>query len=530
MLNLLIKDFKLLFAGKDSLKKNILTALGNALIFAVFLVLETFIFSTILKKLRNYNNATIPFLTLFLFVISCVIILLDTVQANKLFFNDKDTEQLVIRPISNAQIVLSKLIFLFISHLFTSLLLVYPLLVSYGNIVGKTSIYYYTGFFYPVFSFLFEAGIALFLVYPLKIAGEFLKKYTLVQFIVSIIVMFGACFLYNAVLTSFMNLVVNNDISSLFTVESIENMSNIRKYLVPATFYSDIFFSGVKGQILPYLLLALGVFILGLTIAVAAFHYFRSVKITAKKVNYRSASKIVGPKRALLKKEFLLLFKDSTNIFSFTGLLIVQPFLVYIILNSLNSVFSTGAFSYYMVALPELIPLIDMLIVMFFTLIINSGANEYIQIEKNNVRTIKTLPVSEFTQILIKVGVPFLLSVCSLVLTTLILLIFEIVSFTTFLFSTVISILLLLTFDVISLKEELKIERYKSRSSAASTAYSYLMPILFFLGAIVGCLLGLELFLACLVGAIFFAALALPQFIHLKRKIKDAFLDMELVN
>ena len=183
-----------------------------------------------------------------------------------------------------------------------------------------------------------------------------------------------------------------------------------------------------------------------------------------------------------------------------------------------------------MIALPELIPLIDMLIIMFFTLIINSGANEYIQMEKNNVRTIKTLPVSEFTQIFIKVGVPFFLSVFSLIITTVILLLLEIVSFTTFLFSTVISILLLLTFDVISLKEELKIERYKTRSSAASTAYSYLMPILFFIGAIIGCLLGLDYFLACLVGAIFFAVLALPQFIRIKKTIQDAFLDMELVN
>ena len=56
------------------------------------------------------------------------------------------------------------------------------------------------------------------------------------------------------------------------------------------------------------------------------------------------------------------------------------------------------------------------------------------------------------------------------------------------------------------------------------------MPLLFFVGALIGCLLGLELFLASLVGALFFAALALPQFIHIKQKIKDAFLDMELVN
>ncbi len=530
MLILLLKDFKLLFTGKNSLKKNLLSALANVLLLAAFLMIETFIFSMILQKIKNYNNATIPFLTLFLFVISCIMIVLDTVQANKLFFNQKDTEQLIIRPISNAQIVFSKLIFLFLMHFFTSLMLIYPLIVSYGSIIGKTAMFYYMGLFYPVLSFFFEAGVALLFVYPLKIAGEFLKKYTLVQFLFSLIVMFGACLVYNAVLTSFMTLVINNDIDSLFTVDSIANMAAIRKYLLPATFYSDVFFSGIQASLIPYLCIAIGVFVLGLTVAVAAFHYFRSVKITAKKVNYRTASKMVNPKLALLKKELLLLFKDSTNIFSFTGLLIVQPFLVYIILNSLNSVFTTGAFSYYMIALPELIPLIDMLIIMSFTLIINSGANEYIQTEKSNVRIMKTIPVSEFTQIFIKVGVPFSLSLLSLIITTTVLFAMQIISGVTFLFSTVITALLLLTFDIVSLKEELKIQRFKSRSSALSTAYSYLMPFLFFIGSVIGCLLGLELFSAYLLGTALFVALALPHFIYLKRKIRDGFLDMELVN
>ena len=153
MLNLIVKDFKLLFVSKNSLRKNIMSALTSALALAIFLAIEVYIFTMLLNKLQDYNKATLPFLTLFLFIISVVMVFLNIFRANKLFFNRQDIDQLIRRPISNFQIVFSKLVFLFIMHYFTTVLLVYPIIVAYGQIVGRTVMYYYQGLFYPIISF-----------------------------------------------------------------------------------------------------------------------------------------------------------------------------------------------------------------------------------------------------------------------------------------------------------------------------------------------------------------------------------------
>ena len=529
MLNLLLKDFKLLFGGKGSLKKNITSAITSILIFAVFLVIETFMFSMILSKIRNYNNATIPFLTLFLFFISVVQIALDVMQAHKLFFNEKDNAQLILHPVSNGKLIGSKLVFLFLSHFITTSLLVYPLIVSYGVIIGKQPMHYYLGVFYPVVSFLFEAGIALLLVYPVKIFIDFLKKYTVVQFAFALVVMCFACIVYNTVLTWFMTLVVNNDVTALFTVDSIEFLANLRQYLLPANLYADVFFSGAIQKLFFCLAIFAGIFVLGTTLAVACFHHLRAFRLSDRKRN----NKVVGnmtPERALLKKEWLLLFRDSGNIFSFTGLLMIQPFLVYVVVHSLNTVFSSGTFAYYMSTFPELLPLLDMLIVMLFSVIINGGASDYYEREEGTLRIVKTLPVSIRKQVFIKVIVPFALSFLSLIVTTLVLWISGVVSFLTFAFATLLTTMLLVTFVVVSLKEQLTMQRTHAEESALTSIYTYLLPLLFIAGSVAGTLYGLPLWAAYLIGIAFFGILALPHFIHLKKKIESGFADMEPIN
>lgn len=529
MLNLIVKDFKLLFVSKNSLRKNIMSALTSALALAIFLAIEVYIFTMLLNKLQDYNKATLPFLTLFLFIISVVMVFLNIFRANKLFFNRQDIDQLIRRPISNFQIVFSKLVFLFIMHYFTTVLLVYPIIVAYGQIVGRTVMYYYQGLFYPIISFFFEAGIALILVYPFRTVVEFLKKHIVTQFVLSIIVMVFACFLYSEVLNVFMELVVNNNVDALFTQSSIEALIRLRGYLIPINFMTDIFFVMGSTRIFPCLCISLGIFLIGSSIVVFAYNYFRSSNFSDKKIKNRK-TKIVDVRHALLKKELILLFKDSSNLFSFTGLLIVQPFLVYNIIKSLNLVFSSGAFSYYMLILPELIPLIDVLIVMLFTVIINQGANEYIQAEKKNVRIMKTIPVPAFEQIMIKAIVPFALSFISLLFTTFTLLIMGTISFLTFTFALLLSALLLIIFEIVSLMEELSIRNTHPRSTFLSSFYSYFLPFLYFATAIVACALGLDLIIAYFVGILLLGLISIPHAYKFKAKIEKEFLDLEMVN
>lgn len=530
MLNLIAKDFKLMFSGQGGAKKKLLSLLTTLLMAAFAVGVEWFLFSTILGKIQNFGGATVPFLTLFLSIISCLMIIMNTIRAKKLFFDPKDIEQLIRRPVSNTQIVVSKLIFLFATHYFMTLVLIYPIIIAYGRMIGKTMMFYYSGFFYPVLSFLFEGGMALILVYPFKLLSDFFRKHTVVQFVSSLVMMVGACIAYSYVLGIFMELVVNNNINAIFTHKSIENLIKLENILVPINFLVDAIFTSVSFKLVPFVCISCGILTIGISVVIFAFNYLRSVALTAKPGKTKDELNITGQTSALVKKELYLLFKDSNNIFSFTGLLMIQPFLVYVIVDSINSVFSSGAFAYYMTALPELIPLIDILIVMLFSLIINQGANEYIQSEKSNVRLMKILPVSPMKQLAIKVLIPYLLSAISLLVTVIILAVRGELAYFTAAVTFFMTLILLAIFDTVSLKEEMRIGNGRPRSTTASTCYAYLLPLAFFGLSLLGCIYGMNIRVAYMIGLLAFVILGAPHFIKIRSNMKKLFLDLEMVN
>lgn len=530
MLNLLVKDFKLLFLGNSSNKKTkIISTLFSMIMLACFITIEIFLFIMIINKVKNYGDSATSILIIFLFIISIIMIVIDIFQAIKLFFNEKDVEQLVRYPVTNEQIIFSKMIFLFASHFVTSTMFIYPIFIAYGSIVGKTPIFYYFAFFYPMLSFLFEAGVALLFVYPVKMGLDYLKKNPLLQFILSIFLLLGMSLVYSLVLEVFMDLVVNNQLSLLFTESSLEAMNGIVKNLLPIYFLASSFLKG-SSTLFIYISISLGVFIIGLSVAIIAFNYFRSIRFSSKKKVRTKDLKVTSAKKTLLKKELTILFKDSNNIFSFTGLLIIQPFLMYLVISALNGVFTSGTFSYYLMVLPNFVPLLDIVLIMLFTLIINSGANNYITVEKNTMRLMKTIPVSVFTQISIKVVVPFVASLISLLVSTIVLYATQVISTQTFIFGTGLTIVLLMVFELVSLSEELKIRMNKPRSTFLSSLYSYMLPIAFLIATLYISYFKVDVMYVYLVGLGVIVILGLPFVIRLKHRVTSNFLDLELVN
>ena len=529
MLNLLIKDLKmLLFGTHKSTGRRIISGIFSTLMLACFIALETVLFVLIINKVKVYGiKPTRSIIIIFLFVISCIMIFVDMLQAIKLFFNEKDVEQLIRYPVTNEQIIFSKLIFLFISHYVTSVMFTVPIFIAYGSILGRTPMYYYTLLFYPALTFLVEAGIALLFVYPFKLFMDYLKKNTLLQFILSIVLLVGLSFVYSKVLEVFMDLVVNNQLALLFTDESIVKMNNIADNLLPISLLIQGFL-GSRRKIFAYICMALGIFLIGVVVAIIAFNYFRGIRFSFKKKERTKDLKVFSVKKALLKKELTILFKDSNNIFSFTGLLVIQPFLMFLVINALNGVFTSGAFSYYILVIPNFIPLLDIVLIMLFTLIINSGANNYITAERKTMRIMKTIPVSVATQMFIKVLVPFAASALSLIVSTSVLYFLQEIDLSIYLFGTLLSLVLLLIFELVSLREELKVRMNKPRSTFLSSLYSYLLPIAFFVVSIYCSYYKLELKYAYLVALGVMLILGLPFVIRIKHRTTNDFLDLEM--
>lgn len=530
MLALLAKDFKLVFASGKVGKWRILSYFINALLVALFVTIETFIVTSILSKLNPYPNAPVAFLAIALFIVSVLMTLLCLTQAKKLFFNERDTSNLANMPVSNSQIIISKLLFLFIMQYVAELMFTYPVIVAYAVLYNRGKVIYYLGLFYPLMAFPFECGLALIFVYPYKLLGDFLRKHSLLQFILAIAVIFGLCWLYSRVLNIFVTLVASNNFNYIINADSIASMIAARRYMVPITWLTDIFFGGGSARVGIYLLVALGVFLAGTTLCVVSFNHLRSLRFHSRGKTKQFTFKVTSVRRALIKKEFMLLFKDSANLFSFTGLLVVQPFLVYLIISSINTIFTSGIFAYYVAMLRNFLPIIDMLLVILISLIIGQGANSYISNEGKNIRLIKIMPISVFTQIAIKVLLPLVFVIVSTLISYLVLFVLGTIDVWTLLFGFAITLFIQIIFSVISLYEELKIRQNRERNYFLSSTFSYLLPIVYSAAMIVASYFGLDMFIIYAIGILIVVASGLPWVINFKRRVLRLFDELEVVN
>ena len=530
MINLLAKDFKLMFGKEKSIAKKIITILITIFFLTCFIGIEVFLFTTILNKIGKFHQAPMAFMNVFLFIISILITISGIFRAIKLFFNQKDIEQLSTKPVSNSAIILSKLVFLFITHYAISILFIYPLFIAYGIHYAMTLKFYYLALFYPILSFFFEMGVALLFIYPFWLLKNYLNKHLLVRFLLIVILLVIGCYLYAKVLNLFIEMIAGGNINHLFTQTMMDKLINFRKYEIPINFLTDIFIQNRYSSIVPYLGISLGIFILGLSITIFTFSYVRNIFISNKKKHRIKDYKKQSIQKALIKKEVILLTQNQNYTLSFTGLLIVQPFLVYLVIKALNTIFTSGIFAYYISIVPSFIPLLDILILMLFTVIINQGASQYIQMEKKTIKVMKTIPVLPRIQLLIKVSIPLLLSFTSLFITLLVLLVLKTITFITFIFALLLVSLLLFIYDVISLKEELNIRNHKPRRSFVSNLYSYILPIIYFVVTTILSYFGMSIYIAYLIGCIVFVILGIPHVFNLKKNMESLFMDLDVIN
>ena len=528
MLNLLAKDFKLLFKKDKRLSRQIMKILAVVIFIACFVAIEVFLFQAILQKIGTTKAATRAFTSLFLFVVSILVIISNLLNANKLFFNEKDIEQLSVRPVSNTAIICSKLVFLFIMHYVTSFIFTYPIFISYGIIKAKTMMFYYSGVFYPVATFFVEIGIALLIVYPFWLLKKYLNKHIFVRFIVITVLLIGCSVLYAKVLNLFMEIVVGGSFNSILT--KVPFFVKLEKFEVPTNFIVKALFEKQVRYFFPYLAIGMGIFMLGASVAIFAYNYVRTVNINIKPKKQKEPFKVLTPTKALIKKEIFLITRNSDFVFSFLGLLMVEPFLAYMVIKAVNTIFTTGVFAYYISVVPNFLPLIDILILMLFTVIISSGASQYIQMEKKTIKVIKTIPVKPFKQILIKVSIPYILAETALFITLIILLSFKVIGLLTFISAFILVTLLLIIFDLVSLKEELSIRNNKQRSSFLSSIYSYVLPVGYFIITAVLSYFRLPILIAYLIGLVILVLAGLPFVFYLKKHLESMFLDLDVVN
>ena len=191
--------------------------------------------------------------------------------------------------------------------------------------------------------------------------------------------------------------------------------------MIPINFLVDSFVNHVRSAIFPSIAISIGVFVLGLSVSIYFYNKFLQNNRTDSGTVKTKELKVESIRKALIKKELVLLLRNSNFIFSFTGLLMVEPFLSYLIIKSMNTIFTSGSLAYYLASVPNIIAFLDVMLMMLISAIIFQGANSYITNENKAIRLMKSIPVSLFEQLAIKVAIPLALSLAFLFISYLVL-------------------------------------------------------------------------------------------------------------
>lgn len=406
-------------AKSKSLVANIFSYILKFIFLGLCIALECFIFYSVNKKIEKYSEyGTFDFLVLFLFVIMLVDIVGAVIKARNVLFNHSDNQILFPLPVSTGEIIFSKIVYIFLNEVLLHLLVSTPILITYGALNTQIPYFYVFSLIYPMLISLFSIGIVLILVVPYEFLYKLIKLSDIAQFVLGSTLMIALCFAYQYVLNLFLNALNDSAIGGVFDKNFIESLHASVIYLAPNYYIFDSVINGNNG-ILSWCILLGSILIsmsLGTFISSIAYINLSKNEFEFKLNKERKHIKVDPPMKALFKKELALIFKDSNNLFSYTSLLIMAPFLSFLVVSSLSAIMYSNL-SQYLSFFPDLVKGINICLILLFSSVINGSAVLSLSREGKALQIVKYLPVGLKKQIGVKAIIPIAFSSLSLLIT-----------------------------------------------------------------------------------------------------------------
>ena len=338
-------EFRMQFPEK---KKERIDIIGTALSFLItMLILGVFVYllSTIAQNYVTIklfddrlgiitSNPTARTVELLNVIYTVIIVALSAMMLEKMrstLARQQDKVLFLRMPLKQQTIFLSKLATLLISNYITAFVLIIPInAIFYFSLKPDMIFWLYTAIIWlllPMVSFL----IASVLLVPYIKIVEFVSNKYLIMFFLFTGALVGAFLVYAEVLEIVQNLLETGSIKFLFNSEFISTL----QYLIDVTYPANCFAYIAVGKFLD---IALGITISLAVIAVFVV-YFVSKRLyyitlykneTQKKVRNKTKALFRTTKFvALIRKEFISVFREPQNLFSYFAIATAMPVMVY---------------------------------------------------------------------------------------------------------------------------------------------------------------------------------------------------------
>jgi len=344
---LLKKDINERIANFKNTKKDIAGVILN--VFLTLFVIGVFVFAFSYFT-KSYSEIKIGYFTykservyeLLTIFYSILLILLTIMGVTKLNKNLIDVGNLTLlsMPISPFQIFISKLFGVFFELSITSLLISLPifLLLILQGLISWYLIF--IAFIFGLLIPLISLGFASILTIPFYYLKKWLNKHVVIQLIVYIVFMALAFVLYSIFLRFVKGLMESGQISFFFNSNTVNKISILCKYLLPANFFSSILMG--KGILLNLLFLILTLIISALIcyyMSKSIFGLVQHNKIGKRedlivKKTPRKQRKVTT---SLMAKEFLNVLRTPSYAFNYFAIVLSLPLMAVITSSLLSS-------------------------------------------------------------------------------------------------------------------------------------------------------------------------------------------------
>lgn len=314
---------------------------GNGLSFAIILILAVGIIFLFLSVVSTYitvelNRVEAPYeraselLNAMYVIISILLVVFGLEKIRKVVNDQKDKAILLRLPIKSSTIFLVKFIISYLLLLVMGIILILPTNIIF-YVVLKPSWTFFLGtlitiLFLPSISFF----IAILLVVPYTLVLNFFndkKILTLISYVLLIGIGFYA---YSLLLNVFRTLLETGSIKYLFNESFVVTLQNILKYTYPVNIFTSITMgNNLLTSWLIFLALIIVVLVSSFFLSrVMFYHTLYRNELTKEKIKKTN----INPKKpfvAILKKEFILTWRNNAYLFSYFAIAIAMPLIIY---------------------------------------------------------------------------------------------------------------------------------------------------------------------------------------------------------
>ena len=481
ILSLLIQEFQSSSSFRG--RRQVLAISLKIFASLIFMALLGYLFWEIDIKIRELSTlGTFDFLVLYLFLAMMISSLSALPSSLKALERKEDHLILSPLPISDDQKILAKGLYFYVKLVVSSFVLSLPILLSFGIARGYSAIYYTFTFLYPVFISLFSLGLLSLLLGPFSFFMKIMRRYRILQFVIASIAVVSLCFFYQQILSLFLSILDGAKLDSYFSEPFLKGLAASAPYFVPV--YPLLGMMCGVGNYASNLLLYAGLVLLMLVVGFFLLSFLLKRRNKRKETPPSGRLTFMGEKHhsvffSLVKKEFVLLFRNSSYLFSFTSLLIMQPFLGYVVIESLNQLLY-DKMEMFLVYFPELINGVTIVLVLLFASLISGSAADGLTREGVGRIVMKEIPVAPIKQMEAKLLVSVTVSFLSLLLTDIVLASFSLISVGIFFEILALGTLFILSLNILGAFDDFRrLSEKRNGGTSLLALYSLLMPILY---------------------------------------------------